>query len=113
MQINITIPEDLEPFADDLHFFVTMMLKKLNINRHKGYGKVPFIELYNGLSIEVDELRDALKEQEQFDVILEASDVANFAFLMAIRASQLSKIAYREERRGALWHTFPGDPGTT
>lgn len=113
MQIRITIPENLEPFADDLHFFVTMMLKKLNINRHKGYGNVPFVALYSGMETEIGELKEALAEREQFDVILEASDVANFAFLMAIRASQLSKIEYREERRGTLWHTFPSGPGTT
>lgn len=112
MKVTIEVPEPLEPFADDLHFFVTMMLKKLNINRHKGFGNAPHKDLEDGLLNEVNELHDALMNRDQFDVILEASDVANFAFLLAIRASQQSKIQYREEVRGTQWGSFPCPPRT-
>lgn len=92
MRIEITIPEEMEPFADDLQFFVTMMVKKLNVNRHKGFGEgATYPELWDCLNEEVLELNDAYRVEGQFDVVLEAADVANFAFLLANKAMAQTK----------------------
>lgn len=96
--VIINVPDDLAPFAVDLEYFVETMVRKLHVNRHKGTSTVPLDVLQNGLNAEVEELFNAISKESQFDVGLEACDVANFAFLIALRAWSLDKQQFERDR---------------
>jgi len=96
--MQIHIPPEIEEFAPHLQYFVDNMVRKLHVNRHKGFGDKPYVDLMDGLEAELNELRHALERESQFDAMLESVDVANFAFLMALRAMGQSKDQFEEER---------------
>ena len=101
---NITIPvtPELEPFEDDLRFFVETMVRKLHCNRHKGFCEgMSMNDLISGLEVELQELKVARERESQFAVVLEASDVANFAFLVAVKAMQMTKAEFKENQNGS------------
>ena len=84
--MNVYLPPELEPFEGDLKFFFDLMIRKLHMNRHKGFGeKSDLKSLLGGLTREEEELTDALRGESQFNCALEAADVANFAFLISSR----------------------------
>lgn len=72
---------------DDVAWFANLMEKVLRENDHKGgwYG-CQMSYLKRRLGQEVKELRKALDEERDDDVVLEAADVANFAMMIACRA---------------------------
>lgn len=97
--MKIELPAELEPFETDLRFFFELMVRKLYINRHKGFAEgaeVP--NLWSGLQEEMAELSVALGHLGQFESAMEAVDVANFAFLLASRCLELPKVNYIKER---------------
>lgn len=60
---------------------------KLRINAHKGdLGSVPIARLLQLLRKEVGELQEAIERGSEIEIILEASDVCNFALGCAISA---------------------------
>lgn len=100
---HITAPltPELEPFRDDLEYFVRTMVRKLHINRHKGFSEgVSVINLLDGTEQEYFELRAAVKEESQFEAVLEAVDVANMAFLVALKTWQMTKMEYKDMQNG-------------
>jgi len=100
-RIEVPLTPELEPFEDDLRFFFELMVRKLHCNRHRGFAEgVSLNELFKGLDREVSELRDAIDTESQFDVALEGSDVANFAFLVAVKAMQMTKQDFKEAQNG-------------
>lgn len=99
--IEVFLPDELEPFAPNLRYFMETMVRKLHANRHKGFGGAKFHEILPGLMAEVRELEDAIHTESQFNVQLEAADVANFAFLIALRAYQIDKATFVAEQRPA------------
>jgi hypothetical protein len=98
--LQIPLPPEMEPFRADLTFFMSAMVRKLHINRHKGFidGKSTYF-LLNGVHEEVKELDSALDSESQFEAALEAVDVANQAFLVAAKVWQMTKSEYEKERR--------------
>lgn len=99
MQLTVTIPDEMEPFVEELEFFISLMARKLHVNRHKGFGQRNTLStLHRQLCDELNELRSALLQESQFNVMLEASDVANFAFLIHLRVATMDKEAYRKDQ---------------
>jgi len=100
---DLTVPltPELEPFRDDLEYFMRTMVRKLHINRHKKFAEDKSIKtLMNGLTGELLELDEAIKTESQFEAALEAVDVSNMAFLVALKAWQMTKTEYEETQSG-------------
>jgi hypothetical protein len=100
---DLTVPltPELEPFRDDLEYFMRTMVRKLHVNRHKGFSeKMSVIDLLTATEQEYFELRAAVKEESQFETALEAVDVANMAFLVALKVWQMTKSEYKEMQNG-------------
>lgn len=100
--MDIHLPKELqeiEGLEADLHFFLDLMVRKLHLNRHKGFieGKT-LVTLRERLKDEMREMTEALRHESQFNAALECSDVANFAFLLAMACLHLTKDQYVEER---------------
>lgn len=100
--MNIYIPQELKDIPDleaDLRFFFDLMVRKLHLNRHKGFVKGKELEdLYQKLLREIEELRVARVTSAQFDVTLECVDISNFAFLISMYCLHLVKPDFLEER---------------
>ena len=94
---KIAIPRELKPLSRSFRMFVDMMLTKLHVNRHKGFGDVPYTYLLRGLHDEMRELEEALRKDDQMAIMAEAADVANFAYLIALRATTQTRVQFREE----------------
>lgn len=90
--ITIHLPDEIAHYEGDLRFFFDLMVFKLNLNRHKGFGegKDP-TDLADRADDELTELRDACERGSQADVVMEAADVANFAWLTALCVSRMTK----------------------
>lgn len=96
--INTPLMPELEPFRDDLSYFFETMVRKLHICREKGFSEGKTInELFEGLDNEVRELELSLAAESQFQSALEAVDVANMAFLVALRVWSLTRSQYNLE----------------
>jgi len=99
--LRVPLTPELEPFRDDLEYFMRTMVRKLHVNRHKGFAEgMDTKSLVNGLMGELMELEDALKEESQFEAALEAVDVSNMAFLVALKVWQMTKSEYKEMQNG-------------
>lgn len=96
----IELPEEIAEYSRELRLFVDLMVTKLHLNRHKGFGDgltpTTAMRLCRG---EVTELRQALNTGSQEDVLFEAVDVANTAWLTAITATRLTKERFEEGRK--------------
>lgn len=98
---TVELTEELAPFKGDLNYFVSTMVRKLHINRHKGFCEGVSIEqLVKLLRGELAELENALKEESQFNSALEAVDVSNMAFLVALKVWQMTKVDYKDMQNG-------------
>lgn len=99
---TVGLTEELSPFGNDLSYFVNTMVRKLHINRHKGFAEgVSVSELLRLLDGEVTELKKAFEEESQFNTALEAVDVANMAFLVALKVWQMTKQEYKGIQNGS------------
>lgn len=97
LKINTPLTPELEPFKDDLAYFFETMVRKLHCSRHKGFAENKQInDLMDGLANECAELEQALQFESQFNVSTEAADVANMAFLVAMKAWQMTKEEFKE-----------------
>lgn len=97
--LNVPIPEEMEPYRDDLEYFFVTMVRKLHVNRHKGTSKDTSLgRLMQGLDAERAEVNKALHNEGQFDVPLELADVANFAFLASRTIWHMTRQEYDETR---------------
>ncbi len=97
--MKIHLPTEIAHYEPELRLFVDMMVWKLHINRHKGFaeGRSMF-NLFQQLIGETEELRDSLiKENSQFAVALEAVDVSNQAFLLALGALRMDKKEFNND----------------
>jgi len=107
--IQVHIPEALAPYAADLQYFFSTMVMKLHVNRHKGTSKsfdVP--KLVAMMKQEIEEMRKAFAEEGQFDVPLEAVDIANFAFLVACTTWNMTREDF-EQVRGEITRNYHGN----
>ena len=89
-KLEIHLPPEMEPYRADLEFFFSTMVRKLHTNRHKGTGHFSPVVALDGLEQEVLEARQALK-QGQFEFGVECADIANFAFLAARSAWEMTR----------------------
>lgn len=97
--MNLHIPSELKIYEDDLHFFFDLMVRKLHMNRHKGFVEGKSIQTFlQRLRDEIEELESAIVNESQFAVALECSDTANQAFLLALCCLLQSKDEYTKER---------------
>mgnify|MGYP000709901159 CR=1 FL=1 len=98
-KIELSIPDEMQEYEEELHYFFTTMIKKLYTNRHKGFSKDFSLRmLLKGLDKEIDELLDAISNKGQFEVAVEAADVANFGFLLALAAQHMDRAEFDRTR---------------
>ena len=85
MEIKVFVPPEMAPYAQDLEYFVSTMVRKLHTNRHKGTTADPnplkTLELVLG---ELEEAERAIRQEGQFEAVVECVDIANYAFLAAV-----------------------------
>lgn len=88
-RIDIPIPPEVEPYADDIRRFVHAMVYKLKVHHRKGRwegkGMVEYLPLLQG---EVDELDEAVKGGNLIEILTEAADCANMALIIASIATE-------------------------
>lgn len=98
--LDIHLPEEIAEYAPELRFFFDNMVRKLHINRHKGFAEgddaFKFFELLRG---EVDELDSALANDSQFEVFMEGVDVANMAWIVALSVLRLNKHDFEQMKK--------------
>ena len=98
-KITIEVPDEIGHYAKDVGYFMESMLRKLYLNRHKGFAEGVTVskatELLDG---EVIELKDALLFKGQFDAFFEAVDVANMALLTGLVTTRLTRNEYDKGR---------------
>ena len=100
MKMNVHLPAEIEHYEPELRILFDLMIRKLHINRHKGFADQDSIpELRQYVYSELKELNRALDGESQFDVALEAVDVANCSILLAMRILRLDKQTFEQERQ--------------
>lgn len=83
-RIEIPIPPEVEPYADDIRRFVHAMVYKLKVHHRKGRWEDGTFEKYMPLLRgEVDELDEAVKGGNLIEILTEAADCANMALIIA------------------------------
>lgn len=90
-ELKIHLPSEMEPYRADLEFFFATMVRKLYTNRHKGTSeRLNPKDMLRGVGEERIEAQQALK-LGQFDFGVECADIANFAFLAARGAWEMTR----------------------
>lgn len=80
--VEIFIPDELLPMAQDLTRFWSAMVYKLRKNAHKGkWEDLDLDQTMGRLENEVSELDLAIAEKSFCEILLEGADVANFAMI--------------------------------
>lgn len=101
--MKIHLPEEIAHYEPELRFFFDLMVRKLHTNRHKGFGDdVTLEDLFKMLNAERIELMDAFngkRNEGQFELAMEAVDVANFSFLIGLVALRMTKEDFEKARR--------------
>jgi len=88
----VYIPDTMKEHENDLKFMFDLMVRKLDVNRHKGWLKGVTIDtLMKGMMKEIDEVLDEVKNKNQMAAVIEAADVANFAILLGIFSLRMSR----------------------
>ncbi len=91
-RLSVYLPEELQPYKEDLEFFVSLMVRKLHTNRHKGTGiDLNPVTMLEAAIHEIDEAKEAILFKGQFETAVECADVANFAFLAAMASLQMTR----------------------
>jgi NTP pyrophosphatase (non-canonical NTP hydrolase) len=83
-QIIVEMPPGIEQYNADVTQFVHEMLMKLHYHRHKGHWKdIDIFKALNLLHGEVNELEEAIRNNDYAEVHKEAADVANYALILS------------------------------
>ena len=99
MDMKIHLPDDIAEYDGDLRFFFDLMIRKLHLNRAKGWGGYHSpLDMLGKLKAETAELEEAIKNESQFNAALEAADTANMALLTALVIMRVSKQEYENGR---------------
>lgn len=81
-QITVSIPKEVEPYAQDIRRFVEAMVYKLSVHSSKGrWENRPIADVLDALEGEVKELRDAVQRGNMVEILLEAADVGNYGLI--------------------------------
>ena len=82
--VLITLPAEIEEYADDITAFVDVMIEKLHKNRHKGHWN--HVSLHKAVECIIDETKElieAIRNNDLEEIHREAADVANFALIVS------------------------------
>lgn len=95
--MEIVLPADMAHYEGELRYFFDSMIRKLYVNRHKGFGEgCTFETALFLIESELTELRDAPRNGEaQFAAFFETVDIANVAFIASLVLSRMSKDEYK------------------
>lgn len=95
--MEIVLPADMAHYEGELRYFFDSMIRKLYINRHRGFAdNLDFETACVLIENEYNELRDAVTNGEaQFAAYFESVDVANTAFIAGLVLSRMSKNEYK------------------
>lgn len=100
--MDIHLPEEIKAYEPELKFFFDNMVRKLHINRHKGFGDGKTIkEMKSQLWGEMNELSIAMEDEGQFEALMECADVANQAWLLGMIMLRQTKLEFEEQRNEA------------
>lgn len=96
----VHLPEEMKQWESELQLFFEIMVWKLHLNRHKGFiwSEKSLDDLLAQLKNEFDELIGALESQSQFQIGVECADVANQAFLLALRILYQTRKEFEDDR---------------
>lgn len=98
MNIEVHLPKELASFKEDLEFFVSLMVRKMHTNRHKGTGvDLCPIQMLRLAQAEINEALMATKHEGQFETAVECADVANFAFLSAMASLHMTRDDFKNK----------------
>lgn len=82
-KIVIRVPPELRGYGPSLIRFFDAMIFKLRRNSHKGkWEAVPLDRAMDALAGEVDELREAVLNENTMEIVMEGADVANQALIV-------------------------------
>lgn len=82
--MEIHLPLECEPYAQDIRRFMDAMVYKIKKNAHKGrWQDLSVADALDLLREEVRELEEAVKDGNRIEIELEAADVANFALIVS------------------------------
>ena len=97
MLITVHLPDEIAHYEPDLRFVFETMVRKLYVNREKGFAEnMSFIDAVMLVDDEAEELRTALREESQMAFFGEAVVVANTGVLAALVALRNTKKSYNE-----------------
>ena len=109
-RLSVYLPEELQPYKEDLEFFISLMVRKLHTNRHKGTGvDLNPVHMLQAAEGEINESYEAIREKGQFEAATECADVANFAFLAAMASLQMTRQDFKAMTKESLRHALPRD----
>lgn len=96
--ITVVLPEEMAHYEGELRYFFDSMVRKLFVNREKGFGEgVTFNQALALIRGELCELRNAPANGEaQFAAYFETVDIANVAFIASLVLSRMTKNEYKE-----------------
>lgn len=96
--MEIILPEEIAHYEGELRYFIDSMIRKLYVNRHKGFGEhTTFEQSLHLIQGELHELEDAASRGEaQFAAYMETVDIANTALIAALVLSRMTKDEYKK-----------------
>lgn len=90
--ITVSIPKEVEPYADDIRRFVDAMVYKLKVHHKKGRWEDKTVQDYAPLLYgEVRELDEAMNGGNLLEILTEGADVANMAMIISAIAIERGK----------------------
>lgn len=90
--LRVDLPEEVEPYRDDIRRFIDAMIYKLKVHAHKGrWEDKPIWERLDKLKGEVKELEQAIHGGNLIEIALEAADVGNYALIIMSIATERGK----------------------
>ena len=99
MEIKIHLPDDVAEYGPDLEFFMSLMVRKLYMNRHRGWAdNMSINDGLEGVAREFEEMVDAIRGESSFSAIVEAVDVANMALIVYLTLSRQIRPQYEAQR---------------
>lgn len=87
--ISFYIPPEIGPLRHEFRRFVEAAIYKLRKNAHKSkweHGDIN--KAFAQMQEEIEELRQAISEKNSIEILLESSDVMNFAMIIASIATE-------------------------
>lgn len=97
--MEIHLPKEIEHYEPELRFFFDAMVRKLHVNRHKGFGEgMELDQMMGQLADETKELKIALGEESQFATFMECVDVSNQAWLLGLVVLRQTKVEFEGQR---------------